>query len=241
MAEFPTALQVLNSVAVELGLKKADMTAPYSETDQNIVLLRGLLTRVGRQLVRKRQWTQLTREYTFSTVASTASYALPSGFSRIKDATQWNRTTVNPLGPAMEGQGWQEMKARTATGFASVPFRIFGNLLHMYPTPTAVGAIYYEYISGFWVLPVAGTPIVPTLSAPTTQTDTLWFDEDLLTAWLRYAFLKRKGLATQQDKDDADEAFSEAASGDGAAPVLTVGRSSVKIQMGTPPDTGWGL
>lgn len=240
MAEFTTALEVLNNAAVELGLKDSEMSAPYSVTDQNIVLLRALLKRVGRRLVRARDWTHLAREYTFNTVASTASYALPAGFNRMKDLTEWNRTTVNPLGPALTGQQWQAMKARTASGIVTVPFRIFGNLLYIYPTPTAAEAIYYEYVSGFWVLPVLGSPTVPTLSAPTLHTDTLWFDEDLLVTGLVLAFRKAKRTATQADQDDFDEAWGLATGADGSAPALSLSQGTARLQMGTLPDTGWG-
>lgn len=239
--DFTTADNVLNDAAVELGLKPADMADPFASTDQNIILLCRLLKRLGRKLVRARDWTHLTREYTFPTVASTASYALPSGYARMKDATQWNRTTIIPLGPAVDGPAWQEMKARTSTGTVYRPFRIFGNLLYIYPTPSAAEDIYYEYITNFWVVPSGQT--VPTTSVPTATTDVLWFDEDLLLAGLKLLFKKAKGFAMQHDQDEFDQAWSEIAGSDGAAPPLDIsgGSATRLIDTRNLPDTGWGL
>lgn len=237
--DFTTADNIINDAAVELGLKAADIADPFGSTDQNIVLLCRLLKRVGRNLVRARDWSQLVREYTFATVASTASYALPSGYARMKDETHWNRDTLQPLGPPVDGIQWQEMQARTATGLVTVPFRVFGNLLYLYPTPTAAEDIYFEYVSKFWVVPTGQT--VPTTSAPTAITDTLWFDETLLVAGLKLAFLRAKGMPTADAQDEFNQAWGAIAGSDGAAPALSLGGSPGPVLRWHAPDTGWGL
>lgn len=236
--DFTTADEILNDAAVELGLIAADITDPFASTDPNIILLCRLLKRVGRGLVRSRDWTHLTREYTFDTVASTASYALPTGYARMKDETQWNRTTANPLGPPVDGIAWQQMKARTATGLVTVPFRVFGNLLYLYPTPTAAESIYYEYITQYWVVPTGQT--APTTRTPTAITDVLWFDEALLVAGLKLAYQRARGLDTSHAQDEFNQLWSAEAGGDGAAAPLELVTSS-RLQMGSTPDTGWGL
>lgn len=242
MPHFDTAANVISNAALELGLVAEAIANPFSSTDSNIIQLRTLLTRVGRMLVRARDWSQLTREYTFNTVASTASYALPSGYERMKNQTAWNRTTVFPLGGPADSQAWQELKARTASGAVVYPFRIFGNLLYLYPTPTAVEAIYYEYISQFWVLPVVGSPTVPTLTVSATSTDVLWFDEPLLVAGLKLAFLRAKSRDTTYAQAEFDEVYRTAAGGDGAAPVISIVGSSGTKFLGDDniPDTGFG-
>lgn len=239
--DFVTADKVINDAAVEFGLKSADITDPFGSSDPNILLLCRLLKRLGRSLVRARAWQQLTREYTFPTVASTASYALPSGFNRIKDATAWNRDTVTPLGGPYAAQQWQQMQATTIAGAVCVPFRIFGNLLYLYPTPTAAETIAYEYLTNFWVVPTGQT--VPTTTEPTAITDTLWFDESLLVAGLKLAFARQKQMATQELQDEYNQAYAAAASGEGPAPALSLSASSSARLIDTRnlPDTGWGL
>ncbi len=240
--ELATADDVINDAAVELGLKSADITDPFSSTDPSILQLCRLLKRVGRSLVQHRDWTHLVREYTFNTVAATPSYALPSGFARMKDVTHWNRTTSVPLGGPVTGEGWQQMKARTITGATYIPFRTFGNLLHLYPTPTEIEAIYYEYVSSFWVMPTGQT--VPTTSEPTAITDTLWFDENLLVRGLKLAYLRAKGFDTSHAQDEFNQALSASAGGDGsAAPISLTGATSWRPPMGSAPgdNGGWGV
>lgn len=238
--ETTTADEVLNNAAVELGLLGANLTNPFSSTDQNIVLLVRLLRRLGRQLVRARDWSHLTREYTFPTVASTASYALPTGFLRMKDQTHWNRDTSAPLGGPAGPVGWQEMNATTSAGPIVRPFRIFGNKLHLYPTPTEAEDIYYEYITSYWVVPDGQA--VPTASTTTAITDTLWFDETLLVAGLRLAYLKAKGFDSTAAQLEFNDAWDAATSGDGVAPVLNLsGAQGFRlIDTRNLPDTGYG-
>lgn len=242
MAHFDTALNVLNNSALELGLIKAALSDPFASTDQNIIQLRSLLTRVGRMLVRARNWSHLTKEYTFNTAASTASYALPSGFDRFRFASAWNRDTVQPLGGPLDSAQWQMVKARTSVGTVVTPFRIFGNLLYLFPTPTAAEAIYYEYVSGLWVLPTSGSPAAPTLTTSTIKTDTLWFDEPLMVAGLKLAWHRAKQQDTTYAQAEYDEAYAAAAGGDGAAPGLTIAAPSGPKFLGDDnvPDTGFG-
>lgn len=240
MSDFTTADNIINDAAVELGLKTADITDPWASTDQNIIQLIRLLKRVGRFLVRARDWSHLTREYTFPTVASTPSYALPTGFSRVKDATAWNRTTYMPLGGPANGVQWQMMKATTSAGTVIRPFRVFGNLLYLYPTPTAAENIYYEYVTNYWVMPTGQT--TPTTSAPTAITDTLWFDESLLVSGLKLAFLRAKGFPTDGAQAEFNDCYAAAAGGDGSAPSLSMGnpKGFRLLDLDNVSDTGYG-
>lgn len=237
---FDTADNIINAAALELGLISTAVADPFASTDQNILQMNALLNRVGRNLVRARAWSQLTREYTFSTVAATATYALPSGYDRMKDQTHWNRTTALPLGGPSSGQAWQLMQARTATGTVVRPFRVFGNLLQLYPVPTATDTIAYEYISGFWVMPSGQT--APTTTKSTATTDTIWFDETLIVAGLKLAFMRAKGQDTTGLQAEYDEAYSAAAGGDSAAPILSAAPSAEPFLLGAEnlPDSGVG-
>jgi hypothetical protein len=238
--EFTTADEVINNAAVELGLKSADIADPFASSDPNILLLIRLLSRVGKSLVRARDWTHLTREYTFNTASAQATYTLPSGFNRMKNETQWNRTTVNPLGPPVDGVQWQAMQARTSSGLVTVPFRILGNLLYIYPTPTAIEAIYYEFITNFWV---STLPAAPTASAPIAITQTLWFDESLLVAGLKLAFKRAKGMDTSAAQDEFNQVYEAVAGADGAAAPISLSGGSARLSIGSyPGDSGqWGI
>lgn len=236
----PTALSVLNDAAVELGWKKADSSDPFAETDQAWVLLCRSLRRVGKLLVRARDWTHLTKEYTFPTVASTASYALPTDFARVKDSTLWNRDTAQPLGQSVDARAWQELQATTAAGVLNPLVRFFGNKLYIYPTPSAAEDIYYEYVSSYWVMPTGQT--VPTASTTTAKTDTLWFDEPLLVAGVKLAYLRAKGFDQTAALQDFKTAWDAAVSADGLASDIALSPRRVRLlDTRNLPDTGWGL
>lgn len=240
MAHFDTALNIINSAGKELGVVAADLSNPWGETDQNIVQLCSLLTRVGRMLVRARTWSHLTKEHSFATADGTADYALPSGFDRFKDATAWNRTTVWQLGGPFSPAQWQAVKARTAVGAVEKPFRIQANRLHLYPTPSAVEDIYYEYVSRFWVLETGQS--APNTDTVDTTTDVLWFDEPLLVSGLKLAWLRAKQMDTTYAQAEFDEVYRAVSGGDGAAPTFRLAGPSASGFIGDAnlPDTGYG-
>lgn len=240
MPHFDTAANIVSNAALELGLIQTALADPWSSADQNIIQLRTLLTRAGRMLVRARDWSHLIEEYTFDTVASTDSYALPTGFERFLSATAWNRDTTWPLGGPLSPQEWQAVKASVVTGTVIRPFRIRENLLYVYPTPTAAESIYYEYVSRYWVVDAPATS--PTADKADTATDTIWFDEPLIVAALKLAWMRAKQEDTTFAQAEYDDAFRAASGGDGAArPIVISGNSSVPL-LGTNniPDTGFG-
>lgn len=63
-----------------------------------------------------------------------------------------------------------------------------------------------------------------TSDEPTAGDELLMFDEQLLVAKLKFAFLDEKRMATDADKAKADAAFMRATSNDADAPVLSLNR-----------------
>jgi hypothetical protein len=240
--DFTTADNILNDAAVELGIAAADVADPYGSLNQNIIHLRRLLKRVGRRLCRARDWTHQVREYTFPTVASTASYALPTDYARMRDGTHWNRTLSSPLDAPVESAEWQELKAQTASSGVFKRFRVWQGLFWLDPTPTGIETIAYEYSSNLWVVPTGATWPTACTNIPTLYTDTLRFDEDLLVAALKLAWKEAKGQDTSAVLEDFQQAWSAVAGGDGARPILSLsGGSSFVPCRPRLPDTGWGL
>jgi hypothetical protein len=236
---FDTAANVISNAGIELGLLDDAVADPFASEDQAVIQLCGLLNRVGKSLVRGHPWTHLTREYTFNTADGTASYALPSGFDRFRHATWWNRGTSQPLGGPLSPAQWQMVKASSAAGAIVRPFRVFGNLLYAYPTPTAIEAIYYEYVTSYWVVPSGQT--VPTAAVSTAPTDVLWFDEPMLVAGLKLAWKRAKAQDTSYAQAEFDEAFTAAGGGDGAARTINItGGGGFLLGDSNIPETGYG-
>lgn len=239
MPHFDTAANIVSNAALELGLTQAALANPWASTDQNIIQLRTLLTRAGRMLVRARAWSQLIEEHTFNTVASTESYALPAGFERFLNCTAWNRDTDWPLGGPLSPQEWQAVQASTVAGTIIRPFRIRENLLYLYPVPTDAEAIYYEYISRYWVVESPATS--PTSDAADTASDVIWLDEPLIVAALKLAWMRAKQEDTTFAQAEFDDAYRAAAGGDGAAPTIVIaGGSDFMLGDKNVPDTGYG-
>ncbi len=239
MPHFDTAANIVSNAALELGLVQAALANPWASTDQNIIQLRTLLTRVGRMLVRARAWSQLIEEHTFNTVASTESYALPAGFERFLNATAWNRDTNWPLGGPYSPQQWQMVQASTVAGAVVRPFRIRENLLYVYPEPTGIEEIAYEYVSRYWVVESPATS--PTSDTADAAADVLWLDEPLITAALKLAWMRAKQEDTTFAQAEYDDAYRAAAGGDGAAPTIVIaGSSDFLLGDKNIPDTGYG-
>lgn len=223
MANFETANAVLNDAAVELGLIPADLVDIYASTDPAIVQLRRLLRGLGRDLLRQYPWTHLQRTHTFTTVAGTDTYLLPADFQRMVDNTAWNRTQQMPLGGPYNAQGWQMLKARSASGAVWLNYRIVGNRLALHPTPGSADTLAYEYISDLWVGDELPAPAGPTRNTPLeVAADFLYLDSRLLVTGLVLRFREAKGFDTQAAQRNFNDALAAAQGGDGAAPTLSL-------------------
>lgn len=238
---WPTAADVLNAAARELGLASSDVTDPYASSDANVLQLTTLLNKLGEELLRDYQWSHLETEYTFSTAASTSSYAMPSGFGRLINGTGWNRTRRWPLLGPLDSQQWQQLQATTTANFVSQAFRLKGLTLYLYPTPTSVETVALEYVSRFWVMPSGQTS--PTTETASAYTDTLYFDRRVLIDGLKVHFLRAKGFDTTAALEDFRNAIARAQGSDGAAGTLVVGGCAGGLHLldwRNVPETGYG-
>lgn len=234
-----TVAEIVSDAAIELGLRSTAMSDPFASTDPNILQLIALLKSGGRRLAREYAWTHLQSEYTFSTVASTAAYALPSDFRAMIPQTHWNRTTQWPLLGPTSPQRWQYLQALTGNVIYA-EFRSLGGQIKLTPTPSATQSIAFEYLSSYWVKPTGQT--APTADQPTVATDTVCFDPLLAVSMLRLAFKKAKGMDTSGEQQDYDDALSKVMGEDAPAPVLQVsgGLEYHLVDGMNLPGTGWG-
>lgn len=234
-----TANQIIQDAAYELGLITADVADVFASTDQNIIQLRQMLTRIGRDLVKAKQWSHLQKEGTITTSDSDADYDLPNDFDRLIANTYWNRTDDVP-GVPVDGQVWQYFKAQSLTAAVTALFRIQDNEVQIIPTPSATESIAFEYISSYWVKE-SGQSAGNTTRAD-ASTDTILFDPTLVMHALKLAFKRAKGLDSTAEQADYLSRLSAVAGGDGASPVLSlVPSGGVRLldELNL-PDTGWG-
>ncbi len=215
-----TLLQLVQQTCGSMGLAQPS-TVVGNTANQTIQLL-ALAQELGADLVREYEWQRLVTEYTFSTVASTSTYVLPSGFDRMVSETTWNRTAVWQIPGSRNPQQWQSFKA-SLMSFGRYEFRIQSNQLVLYPTPTAVESLAYEYVSNLWVLATGGTS--PTKAAFSVDSDTCVFPDDLMKAGLKFYFLRAKKLDFGVEEETYNKILSARKAQDVPAETLSFSRS----------------
>ena len=239
MALYDTAANIINDVAVEVGLtSSADV---YASTDANFIRLRTLLKSVGRGLILAHGWLQLTKEHTFTTT-SASSYNLPADFQSMVDQTAWDRTTRFPMAP-VSPQTWQFLKASQSGVVFTVIFKPSDTTIQLWPQPPTSGdTVAFEYRSRYWVRATASAS--PDKDAPTVNTDVIHIDVQLITRALKLAFMRSMGFDTMSAQMEFDAAFQSVRNSNvNAAPKLSLNGSPIEDRMindANSPGTGFG-
>lgn len=215
-------LTVVQNVCREVGLTVPSVA--YASTNRQTLQIVQLATRAGQRLAKK-DWTVLQKEYTFSTVASTASYALPSDYDRMIINTAWDRTSYWKLRGQLSPREWQVKKsALIASTTLRSNFRVKPdtrvNKFYIDPTPSAVESMVYEYISNAWVKNAANDDA---FAKYTADDDVAIIPEELIELEVIWRLLNRKGFAYTEEKDEAERAIAEMFAQDRAVPVLNFG------------------
>ena len=158
MARLATANDIINRVAIEIGLNKDP--DPVASADEAFIQLKGLLDSAGQELVELHNWQIMSREYSFTTQAGdTGIYDLPSDFSAMIDQTGWDQTNNVALGGPLSDQDWAYLAGRdlvSQTIYAS--FKLENNKLYLYPQPPPEGLdVSFQYASRAWVASQANT------------------------------------------------------------------------------------
>lgn len=235
-----TLLSIVQDAAVDLNLNRP--TVAVASTDTLVLQLVSLAKRDGLDLIRRYDWQALTEEVSFTTVATeeqTTLSAVASDFFRMVDESMNNRTrhwrVFGPLSP----QAWQRRLALGVQVGVVNAFRIRGDSILFYPTPTAGDSVYFEYISRNWVADTNGTP----KSAFTADTDVARIDEDILTLGVKWRFLKSKGMDYSEEFRSYESALESVFGSDGArGPVDMTGDGTIEQAMGQlVPDGSWSL
>lgn len=192
-----TLLQLVHDACDEIGI-----TRPQSligNTDDTSRQILRLANREGKDFHAiahsKGGWTMLHKDYTFTTVAATASYALPSDFQYFASRTFWDGSMrwrlVGPLLAQKENllrYGIEGVGPRTS-------FYMQGGRLVLYPTPTSGFTVAYDYYSNAWCKSAADVD----QSSWQDDTDTYKLDEECFVLGLKWRWLRSKKL------DYADE------------------------------------
>ncbi len=243
MARYATATDIINRVAVEIGL--VPDTDPVGSTDVTFVQLTGLLNAAGQELVEMNAWQALRGVYEFTTAdGDTGVYDLPSDFAYMIDQTGWDMSNTVPIGGPLSPQIWSYLLGRdlvSQTIYAS--FRLVDGTFNLFPQPPPVGVdIRFEYQSRNWVLEagVAGT----TKDQVTAGSDTVLYEPRVIINFLKVKWQDAKGFDSTAARMDFDNIFNGRVGRDKGAPILNAGNGVrwppyLNAWYNT-PDTGYG-
>jgi hypothetical protein len=239
-----SALDLVRNVQGQLALpvSPAAVTAGTDETAQQLIRL---LTWCGRKLIKPTatyRWSHLLKTWVLITDPLLTQYPLPEDWDSFEDLTGWNFSSQLPmLGPASDPQ-WQCLKARSlGSSTISVIYRTRGGKFEIYGSGGTPQELRIDYSSRAWVQ--TNDPLNPYRDYIQADDDVVLFDNELITAKLKLAFLTAKGFDTTAAQSEYDEMEEAAICADSDAPVLGVTRADTYPLISTQfnaPDTGYG-
>lgn len=169
------------------------------------------------ELSRIYDWQELQKEHTFSSVASTEGYNLPSDFDRFVNGTFWNTdTNLHVQGP-MTSTEWRILKNSTISGGASFEyFRIRDNQTLIFPIPAASEDYIYEYITNKIIESSGGVGQTEWLA----DTDVPVIDAYIVRLDATWRWLKNNGRPYAEEQKMANSAIAERVRASGARRIV---------------------
>lgn len=211
------------------------LTQLVGNSNETAVRALALVKREVNELRRMHQWQTLVTEAEITTAAGTANYDLPSDYQWAIPATYQDRTNdrhlIGPISPVE----WQRLKRDNFISSLSKFFRIQNNDIVIYPTPTAIESLFFEYVSNLVYLDTDGTT---TKADITADTDTVRIDEYLVELGFIWRWLKSVGLPFAEAYDAYILERNRTMGRDGGAKILNMGGSaSGSLARPHPADT----
>ena len=242
-AEFWTALTSINRIQSVLGLPAAATIVGSLDVQTSQILT--LMNEAGSDLVTMYPWTQMTKEFPFSTVNGQEDYPIPSDVAYFTDQTQWDRTNRWPLLGPKSPQEWAWLKGSLVAPLPRRRFRIVGSgtnqVVKLYPVPDAtVTNIVMEYTSSQWVYVPPGTS---NASYIINDTDVVMFDPWLFLKYTKLKFYQLKGFETTAAERDFMTLFLGLTGKDTGADKLSLTPSVTPpfIGVNSVPDGNWNV
>lgn len=205
-------------------------------TDDTAIQLLALANKAGKALAKK-PWQALQSEHTFSTVAGTETYVLPSDYGWYTNNTAWDATNYWQLRGSLSAADWRAYKNGVVNASPRTLFRVRRNLIYLNPIPTSVRSVTIEYISNAWCASAAAV----NQSAFAADTDVTNIDEFLVMLDLTWRFLERKGVAYAEQNLEAETMIGLAMAHDVPSQPANQAQRSADVWPPLPSWSGTGL
>jgi hypothetical protein len=203
--------------------------------DQNISYI-GIVNKALEDMTERFDWTALTREATFLTLATESQgtlESLGSGPTSITDMrsiipeTLFDRTLRLPLYGPVTASEWQALKSVPNTG-PFYKFRIREDEFLMNPVPAAGHTVAFEYVSRF----AARAADASLKEYYTADSDTILVNERAFKAYFEWMWKAAKGLDYAEDFRRAEELCLNARSRDGVKRSYDMGNPDLTLKPG---------
>ena len=165
-------------------------------------------------------------------------YPLPSGFDRITDRTQYDKSKRwEMLGPETPQQ-WQFLKSSYISTGPRIRWRIMGQEFQIWPLTSTNEYLGFEYISSYWALNSSGT-LIPQFAA---DSDTCIFPDRLMVLGLKKKYFEVKGFDTTAYERDYQTQMNIAKANDQGSPTLSLAPRTANVLIGWEniPDANYG-
>lgn len=167
-------------------------------------------------------------------------YAMPSGYDRFVDNTQWDKTQHwQMLGPETQQQV-QWLKSGFISTGPRVRYYLLGDKFQIWPPLSTNEYLGFDYVSNFWVTATGGT--APTKNGFTEDTDTCIFNDRLMVLALKKKWMEIKGFDTTAVYRDYRAQLDIAKANDAGSPTLAMAPTPTQILIthDNIPDAGYG-
>ena len=240
MSQNKSVLWVIQQAMIEMGLPKPVEAVSNSDTTTQQMV--ALLNRAGTDMVVGYPWTQLIKEFVFTTTQGQTSYNLPDDWSYFLNQTQWDRTNHWPLLGPKTAQEWQWLKGGLLSSGPRIRYRVLGNKLELFPANTAADSeLAMEYVSANWLQDanLANTHYQFVQS----DTDIVMFDPWVTSAYLKLKYWEAKGLDTTAYTKDFVGIWEARVGKSAGAPILTTAPRArgMLIGINNIPDVSWNV
>lgn len=165
-------------------------------------------------------------------------YPLPSGFDRITDRTQYDKSKRwEMLGPETPQQ-WQFLKSSYISTGPRIRWRIMGQEFQIWPLTSTNEYLGFEYITSYWAASASGT-LKPEM---TQDTDTCIFPLRLMVLGVKKKYFEIKGFDTTAFERDFQMQLNIAKANDQGSPTLSLAPRTANVLIGWEniPDANYG-
>jgi len=165
-------------------------------------------------------------------------YDMPADYARMVDKTQYNKSNRWSIIGPKDAQEWQWLKASYVTTGPRMRFRMIGNKFTLWPMPTAVLVLGFEYVSNAWVRAADGT----LKTKMTNDSDVSRFPDRLIILGTKLKFFEIKGFDTTFVLQDFSRELEKWKASESGADTLSLAPKypNLLLTQNNLPDTGYG-